>query len=165
MPADAIPLALSDHLLAFLQKCISASLAAVDADGNVYITKTQGCRVSADRRRITTFASRSASVDVLRCVAAQGRITGVFSMPSTHETYQIKGQRPAQSPLEPGDWERLLAYRDGFAIEIAPFGLPAELAHALFDFPPDDLVAISFEPTAIFDQTPGPKAGAVLEAR
>jgi len=161
--ATTAPIFLSNHLLPFLQDCISISLAAVDVDGNVCITKTQGCRISADRQRITTFASRTASTDVLRCIAAQGRIAAVFSMPTTHETYQIKGYRPAVEPLQPGDLERLLAYRDAFAAEIEPFGFPPKLTHTLFGFPVEDLLAISFEPSAIFDQTPGPKAGSALE--
>jgi len=157
-------LQLSDNLTGFIQCGVSISLATADADHNTSVSKAQGCRVADDRRRITLFASRTASADVIRDLESHGVLTTVYCLPSTEETYQIKGHRAQLEALQPGDRNLLVAYRRAFAQQLAPFGFPPELTLTLFDFPDDDLVAISFEPFALFDQTPGPKAGAALGA-
>lgn len=156
---------LSEYLCAFVQSGVSISLSAASEARVPYVTKVQGCRISNDRRRITLFASRTASADVIRCVEANRIVTAVFSMPPSHETYQIKGHEPRLESLLPGDMQLLLSYRKAFAKEIESFGFPAHFSDTLFDFPEEDLVAISFEPAAVFDQTPGPKAGAAVEAQ
>lgn len=155
---------LSDRLLGFLHSGVSISLAAASRDGRAHVTKVQGCRVSADRRRITVFASRAASLDVLRCFEETGQVAAVFSMPATDETYQIKGHRPRVETLREDDVALLQRYRSAFSAQIAPYGFPPQMADGLFDFPADDLVAVSFEPHSIFDQTPGPMAGAAVGA-
>lgn len=155
---------LSDHLLEFLYSGVSISLAAAGSDGKASITKAQGCHVT-DRRRITVFASRSASIDVIRCCGETGQVTAVFSMPATHETYQIKGHHPRVEPLTRDDFTLLHRYRIAFSAQIASFGYPPQMADALFDFPAEDMVAISFEAHSIFDQTPGPRAGEAVGSR
>lgn len=156
---------ISDYLRAFVQSGVSISLSSASETRVAYVTKLQGCRVSSDRRRITVFASCTASADVIRCIAVNRTVTAVFCRAPTDETYQIKGREPRIEALLPGDVPLLLSYRKAFAKEIEHFGFPAQLTDTLFDFPQEDLVAISFEPLAVFDQTPGPKAGAAVEAK
>lgn len=157
-------LQLSDYLTGFIQCGVSISLATADAQHNTSVTKAQGCRVADDRRRITVFASRTASADVIRDIESHGIITSVYCLPGTEETYQIKGQQARLEALQPGDRNLLTAYRRAFAQQVEPFGFPPELSTTFFEFPESDLVAISFEPFAVFDQTPGPKAGAAVGA-
>jgi len=157
-------LQISDDLTGFIQCGVSISLATADAAHNTSATKVQACRVADDRRRITVFASRNASADVIRDIESHGIVTTVYCLPGTEETYQIKGHRARLEALQPGDRNLLIAYRRAFAQQVEPFGFPPDLTVSLFEFPDDDLVAISFEPFAIFDQTPGPKAGAAVGA-
>ena len=55
-------------------------------------------------------------------------------------------------------------HSDAFVDEVAPLGFAAPLVRSLLDFPDDDIVAITFTPTAAYDQSPGPRAGAPLKA-
>ena len=48
---------------------------------------------------------------------------------------------------------------DGFAAELAGMGFTEAFVRAVMDFDPADLVALHLDPAAVFDQTPGPKAG------
>lgn len=157
-------LQISDYLTGFIQCGVSISLATANAEHFTSVTKVQGCRVADDRRRITIFASRTASTDVIRDIEDHGIVTVVFCLPGTEETYQIKGHRAQLEALQPGDRNLLIAYRRAFAQQVEPFGFPPDLSTTFFEFPDDDLVAISFEPFALFDQTPGPKAGAAVGA-
>jgi hypothetical protein len=157
-------LQISDNLTGFIQCGVSISLATADAAHNTSVTKAQGCRVAEDRRRITVFASRAASADLISDLENHGIITAVFCLPSTEETYQIKGHQARLEALQAGDRNLLIAYRRAFAQQVEPFGFPPDLSTTFFEFPDDDLVAISFEPFALFDQTPGPKAGAAVGA-
>lgn len=157
-------LQINDNLTGFVQCGVSISMATANADHLPSVTKAQGCRVADDRRRITVFASRLASADVIRDLEIHGIVTAVFCLPSTDETFQIKGHQARLEALQPGDRNLLIAYRRAFAQQVEPFGFPRELSTTFFDFLEDELVAISFEPFAIFDQTPGPKAGAAVGA-
>lgn len=157
-------LQLSDSLTGFIQCAVSISLATADQAKRMSVTKAQGCRVSDDRRRVTVFVSRLAAAEVLRDAANGDVLSAVFSLPGTEETFQLKGYRIAIGPLQAGDRNLLIAYRRAFAQQIAPFGLVPELAPTLFDFPDDEMLAITFEAFAVFDQTPGPRAGSPVAA-
>jgi hypothetical protein len=62
------------------------------------------------------------------------------------------------------DTEEVAAYRQSFVDELALLGYDSRFSEAVVDGA-EDCVAVVFEPTAIYDQTPGPKAGSRLDGR
>lgn len=161
---DSTPQALIDEALAtFLQGAVSITVGACDQDLRPCLVRAAGCRISADFRRITVFVSASQSAAVLDCVRGNGVITMVFSQPTTHRTFQLKGKSAEIASLEEGDLEIMATYSKAFAHEVAPLGFAEPIIQKLFSFSPDDLVSLSFCPVEVFSQTPGPNAGVRLK--
>ena len=63
-------------------------------------------------------------------------------------------------PLQDDDAAACARHREAFAQELLPMGYSLEFSRAIHDFVPEDLVAVSFTISDIFEQTPGPGAGA-----
>ena len=57
-----------------------------------------GSRISADGREVTVYLRRSQSEQLLGDIAQTGEIAVVFSVPSTHQTLQLKAEAMRQFP-------------------------------------------------------------------
>ena len=86
----------------------------------------------------------------------------VFSEPATHRTVQVKATRAVLRNAEPADEPVLARYLASMEHEVQRVGYAPAMTRAMLAHRLDDVVAISFEPEQAFDQTPGPKAGALL---
>lgn len=161
----ATPPLLDAAQAAFLAGPVSIGMASHDADRIPSLSRAFGCRVSPDRREVRVFLSRIHSADLLRDLAAGAPVAAVFSRPLTHETLQLKGQGVDLVALEPGDRAIMLAGAKDFAAELTALGYGETFCRALVAPSGDEAVAAVFTPTALFEQTPGPKAGARLEPR
>jgi hypothetical protein len=154
---------IDEELAAFMTRGVSI-LAASRGPGNTpTIARAAGCRLSADRARITLLLARSQAGDVLAAAEATGAISVVFSEPATHRTIQLKGADARVAPAAPGDEALAGRYAEAFAAEVCPLGYSEQLMRALVWAPQGDLAALTFSPSAAFDQTPGPRAGSVLK--
>jgi hypothetical protein len=151
---------LTDDHVRFITGRISITAASRDARRVPSVVRAAACRVSADRRRVTLLLATQQSQQVLADIAATGAIAVVFSEPSTHRTLQFKGRDAARCAVLPDDLALACAHNEAFADEIVPLGYPRALALTVHSVPGDELTAVSFTVDAIFEQTPGPKAGA-----
>ena len=149
----------------FLTHHVSILVGSCSADCVPSVVRAYGCRVAPDRRSITVFLSVAQSQQVLRDLRAGGGIAVVFSRPRTHETVQLKGARAQIVPLADGDRETMRAYGQSFSEEVGAVGFGAPFQHAIMFGVEDEAVAVSFAPTAAFEQTPGPSAGQPLTVR
>lgn len=102
---------------------------------------------------------------MLQDIAHIGEIAVVFSVPSTHQTLQLKARRATQRPAHDGDLPVLQAYLQSMEQEVGQVGYGPRYVAAMLAAPLEDVVAVSFTPTSAFDQTPGPRAGAELCAQ
>lgn len=127
------------------------------------LTRAVGCRIAADRSRVTLLVLRTQSRQLLQDIAATQAIAVVFSLPSTNLTFQIKGNDATETALQEGDIAECEQHREGFAREILPLGYSLELGRAVNHFQADDVVGITFTISDIFEQTPGPGAGSRME--
>lgn len=152
----------AEHAGFILAPGISMTAASCAAGNRPELGRVHGCRVTPDHNRVTVLLPGDqypALIDALRQSRA---IAVVFSQPSTHRTIQLKGVDAAIEPLAGGDAELASRWLEGFAAELAALGYD-ETAVRAFDWcDPAGLVAISFTPSAAFQQTPGPRAGAPL---
>ena len=149
---------------AFLQSGVSISAASTGTRAFPSISRVLGCCVADDRRRLTVMVARTHAQELLEDVAHSGRLALVFSQPSTNRTLQIKGDDARTGAPD----ARLIAavhiHRDAFVAEVGPLGFPPPLVRSLLCCADEDIVAISFNPIAAYDQSPGPRAGALLKA-
>jgi hypothetical protein len=156
---DMAPPVLNEAHAAFVTSGVSIVVAGRDAENLPTVVRAVGCRVSADRRRVTVFVPRSQAAELLGDLQANQEIAAVFSLPSTHRTIQLKSRDAALAPVGPADLACIAAQIDLFTVDIAKLGHAGEFARAVAAHAPDDLVGIEFTPYAAFAQTPGPRAG------
>jgi hypothetical protein len=164
MKTAARPPVLDAEHAAFIQGGVTISVSSRDAAMRSSISRGVGCRVAADRSRVTLFLAGLGAAKLLRDVAATRTIAVCFSQPSTHRTIQIKGSDAALATVEPGDLEIIGRQLDGRLGELVPLGYTDALVRAVFHAEPGDVVAVTFTPDAAFAQTPGPNAGRRLPA-
>lgn len=160
MPTDA-PLRLDPDLVRFMTSGLSINAGSGGPDGLPSQCRAFGCRVGADGQ-VSVFLAAPQAADLLRDAARSGRVAVVFSEPPTHRTFQIKGRGAQVQPLAEGDPARVAAYRAAFVQCLVPLGFTEPLVRALLDCRDEELVALTFIPVAVFNQTPGAQAGAPL---
>jgi hypothetical protein len=153
---------LDEALAAFVQTGVSIN-AGSRGTGNVpALARANGCRVAEDRRTVTVLLAASKAAALLDAVRATGAIAVVFSEPPTHRTIQLKGTDAVVGAASGEDRAFSQRYVDTFVAVLAGLGYSEPVFRALLWADPDDLVAVTFSPSAAFDQTPGPRAGAPL---
>ncbi len=162
---DALqPLVLDAEQTAFVCGDVSISAAACRRGGLPNLARGTGCRLDAERRALSVLFASGAAAALLEDVRCSGRIAVTFSEPPTHRTLQFKGGDARILPPEPGDGALAAAYVDGFARALAQLGYSGEIIRAVLASEADELVVVSFTPSAGFSQTPGPNAGSALGA-
>jgi len=142
---------------------ISMALASRNAHNVPSLFKAAGCRVNANRTRVTLFVDQQYGAAVVRDLRAGGPLAAVFSVPATHRTLQLKGERAEVSQVTPADREYVRTHIDAIVAHIEALGYTDEALRCYFHYAPEQLVAVSFMPTAVFEQTPGPGAGNRLQ--
>lgn len=157
------PLIDAEHAV-FMTSGVSISVGSRDAARLPNLTRAFGCRIPPDRSRVTVFVSAPQSAPVVADISANGHIAVVFTQPSTHRTVQFKGSDACVEALADGDTARVARYRDDFVAHLVALGYPGETIAQMVACPDDELIALSFTPTAAFTQTPGPRAGQPLTA-
>jgi hypothetical protein len=117
------------------------------------------CRVADNGERVTLLAAEHMNRRFLHALEASRTMAAVFCLASTHRAMQVKGVEaqierggPAECALVETVIEKVLA-------DWLPLGFSKEMCMVHLDYQPDQLLAISFRPTALFQQTPGPNAG------
>jgi len=160
---ESAPL-LDDAHAAFVVGRVAIVAASRDAANVASVTKGYGCRLSADRRRVTVFVAADASRVLLDDVRVTRAVAVVFCQPSTNRSVQLKGFDAGEVALGPGDREAMAAHLEYMIEEMALVGFSEAHARASFGIGDRQVAAIAFTPSAAFVQTPGPRAGARLGA-
>ena len=143
----------------FITGVTSMSVATRDARLLPAVGKALGCILSADRRVLTVLIDGSQSARVAADIAAGSPVAVVFSLPATHRTVQIKGARAVASAATPTQRVRARMHVEAIIEHLLPLGYGDAALRAFFSHDPEALLAVRFAPTAVFAQTPGPRAG------
>lgn len=128
------------------------------------VARAYGCRVCDGGHELVVFLATTRSRAVLRDLGEGAPIAVIFSRPKTHVSLQLKGERADVLPLTAADREIMRAYGIAFAAEICALGYPMEFAKRLMQPVDEPAVGVRFATTAVFEQTPGPRAGERLGA-
>ncbi len=160
MPRPAVSARLLDEEhAAFIQGGVSVVVATRDPDSVPDVVRGCGCRVSKDRCRVTVLIEPTRAGAALANIAANGMVAVVFSQPSTHRTIQLKGTDAKPVRVSRADRELAARHNEAWVKDLTSIGYREEFARAVHGHAPPGMVAISFTPTAAFQQTPGPAAG------
>ena len=155
---------LPPDLIAMVAGGVSTIVSSSDAALRPSVMRAVGCTITPDGSTITVYLARRQSRQLLLDLAATGRIAVVFSHPSSNRTLQVKAMGVQTRPAQASDQPILAHYLSAMEKEIEAVGFPARLTQAMLAHQIDDVVAVSFEPSTAFDQTPGPRAGEPLAA-
>jgi len=156
---DAAGVELDVATAEFITGVTSMSIATRDARLMPAVGKASGCIVSADRRALTVLFDGQQSPRIATDLAAGSPVAVVFSLPATHRTVQIKGAKVVLAPASPTQQVRARLHVEEIVEHLVPLGYAEHALRMFFGFVPEALLAAHFAPTAVFAQTPGPRAG------
>ena len=150
---------LDEENAAFIVGGVSMSVASSDASGLPSLARAWGCRVSADRRSVTTLVSSDQAAALLTDLRNGRPVAAVFCLASRHRAIQLKARRATVADCAPEDRAAAECYARAFSTDLELLGYGGSWAAAYVDVCRGPLVAISFEPAEAYRQTPGPNAG------
>ena len=164
MATSLDPPFLNETHAAFIQGRVTIGIGSRDTANMPSLTRSIGCRVSVDLRRVTVIVTTAHAEALLRDLRAGASVAAVFTQPSTHQTIQLKGDGVTIAPLDSGDAEALYAAREALTAELVALGHDQRFVTAVLPRNPGQMTAVTFTPTVAFMQTPGPGAGRRLGA-
>lgn len=150
------------HAQFIATQAVSMALSSRDAAHRPSLAKAAACRISADHQRVTLLVDQQLAADVVRDLRAGHPVAAVFSEPATHRTVQLKAPQAEVVAVTPADREHARQHLEATVAHLLPLGYPEAAVRGYFAHQPEHLVAVSFTPTAAFEQTPGPGAGRPL---
>lgn len=150
-------------VLALLAGPVAISIAGRDAALRPSVAHAYGCRVVADGEALRLFVLRDEARQVLADIAGNGEVATVYSNVRSFRSLQIKGHDARIVEFDEADAVERTAHYRIISDELLALGYPNPLAHGYFSIPSRaDFVTVTFTPHEIFQQTPGPGAGAKL---
>jgi hypothetical protein len=155
--ATPVGIVLSDEIVEFLSGGISFLAAGRDAQNLPECVRAVGLRVEPDRAHLTVFLSVATGQRLERNLRDNGRIAIVGSHQLTNRSLQIKGQVVSLTHAEPHDRTFVDAYLGKFADILEQIGIPRATSVRLNNWP---AWAVRVQISELFEQTPGPGAGA-----
>jgi hypothetical protein len=152
---------LGREVLELLASGVVISVATRDAALNPELTFAMGVRVHADRRHVTIYLPRDEAAATLANARDNGHIAATFCRPSDDRTIQLKGR--LLGVRDSGDEDRLTQQicRAALVEQFATIGVARSVTRQMAWWPS---FAVDIEVTESYSQTPGPNAGAPLQA-
>ena len=120
---------------------------------------TYGAVVDNSKTKITCFVRSSESVDVLKIIKKNPKISYYVGM-ITHEAYNFKGEFKQVSNLDSDALDTSENYRKNLIDVLSGLGLDVEAVRNKYGEAPD--LGITFKVNKVFIQTPGPEAGKII---
>ena len=150
---------LDPDLVAFLHSGLAGTMATASADGVPALTRAFALRVAPDGRTVDVFVGRAQSVTCLANMTG-GRLLAVTTgSPLDYRGVQIKGAVIACQAPDAEDALWIDRSAKLFESAVAQVGVTSPGG-----FRCQEYVRVTFSPSAIYRQTPGPGAGNPLDA-
>jgi len=148
-----------ESLPAFLARGPSIIVGTRSADLVPNATQAVGLTVAPDLARVTLYLADQPAARALADLAVAPVVAITVSEPATLRTLQLKGDVRAIRAARARERSTLDAYRERLADQLSFVGVPRRFIRRLANWPAH---AVEVEVTALFEQTPGPGAGAPL---
>lgn len=146
-------------LAAFLQEGVGIHLATRNAALEPHGTRALAVKVEDDGRHLVVYVAKVAAARISADLDDNGQAAVSFGRPVDDKACQVKGvfinSRDAQDDERPF----IAAQWDGFLAKLEQIGIPRAATRAWITWP---AVAIRLRVNALFEQTPGPGAGAPM---
>lgn len=164
LPSPAIALS-ADHAQ-FVQSGVSIILSSANAQCIPSVGRALGCSLNANRDTLELFLIAAKTAALLNDLRAGRPIAVAFTRPSTHRTLQIKAPNARLLPARVEDRPGIARYLTEFSADVDAImgGSQSALIQTALGLPEDVNVRVALQPVALFEQTPGPRAGQALTA-
>jgi hypothetical protein len=143
-----------------LEPGVAVLVGTVDAQGTPSTCRGIAVASSDELATLTAYVPVATSQEVIRNIALTRRIAVAACHPITHRATQLKGialdARLAREDEAPYVRERLEAFAD----VLDRVGVPRRVTRSVAHWP---AFAITMQVEHVFDQTPGPNAGARIQ--
>jgi hypothetical protein len=116
-------------------------------------------KVDDDGFHMVVYIASSAAPRVLGDLKSNGQIAVSFGRPIDDRACQVKGVFDSHRPATPDERPLVIGQREGFIAQLGRIGIPAQPLAGWDTWP---ATAIRLKANAVFEQTPGPKAGTPL---
>ena len=152
---------LSDPSIArYLGSGMAIVVGTVDAAGWPATCRAAALVGHEDGHRVTVYLPVATSAETIANIATSNRVAIVSSCPTDHGTIQLKGHSRGVRLAEESEAEIVSAQVELAAETLDRVGLPRRVTRSLASWP---AFAVDVEVEAVFDQTPGPRAGALVK--
>jgi hypothetical protein len=116
-------------------------------------------RVHEDGQHIEVYLARVGARRIRPNLEANGHVAVAFGRPTDDRACQLKGLFVGMRSARASERPFVLAQWDAFLTNLEHIGIPRSTASSWVTWPAD---VIRIKTTAMFEQTPGPKAGTQL---
>ena len=147
------------HLPRALDPGTTVVMASVDEQHVPSCCRAIAVASSDDGATITVYVPLATSHDVLRNIATTRRVAITVTAPLTHVSTQLKGTSVDVRLARDDEAAFVRARRDAMAETLDAIGIPRRVTQNVACWP---AFAVTARIDEMFDQTPGPNAGARL---
>ncbi|MFN8095719.1 MAG: pyridoxamine 5'-phosphate oxidase family protein [Vicinamibacteria bacterium] len=151
-----------DVILRHLEPGRSILVGTVDPSGWPAACRGLCLVVDDDRQGFTVYVPVATGAETVANIASNGRVAVAATEPASHTSIQLKGRTRAVRVARSDEEERVRLSLDRFADSLDLVGLPRGVTRTMTCWP---AFAIEVAVEAVFDQTPGPRAGALVRGR
>ena len=146
-------------LAAFLQEGVGIHIGTRNEGLQPNGARAVAVRVEPDGEHLEVYVARVAAARILPDLASNGQAAVGFGRPIDDRACQVKGVFVGVRDATDDEWPMVLAQWDGFLGSLEKIGIPRAATRTWITWP---AVAIRLRANALFDQTPGPGAGAPI---
>src|SRR5690606_29686078 len=147
-------------LATFLQGGVGIHLGTRNAQLEPNGARAVAVQVDEDAEHLTVYISEVAFARLRADLHSNGLAAVVFGRPTDDRACQVKATFVSERPAADAERPFLIAQWNGFLDQLALIGIPAAATQGWTTWP---AVAVRLRATAVFEQTPGPAAGAQLK--
>jgi hypothetical protein len=150
---------IDEQLAAFLQEGVGIHIGTRNAALQPNGTRALAATVDDDGRHVVVYVAGVAAARILPDLEANGQAAVGFGRPIDDRACQVKGTFVEARDAAEEERAAVHAQWDGFLGSLEKIGIPRAATAGWVTWP---AIAIRLRVTALFDQTPGPGAGAPI---
>lgn len=148
------------ELRSFMDRGRSILVGTADAEGQPACCRAVAISCNEDLSRLTVYLPVDIAQQTIANIATTRRVAVTASEPLDHSTVQFKGWSEGVRIATEHERELVTRRMDEFCETLAAIGVPRAVSARITRWP---AFAVEVGIEAIFDQTPGPRAGVPLE--
>ena len=150
---------IASELAGFLEGGVSIHIATRNSTLDPNGARVAAVKVDADGTHVTAYLPKIAAGPIVADLRANRQVALGFGRPSDDRACQIKGEFVHAEAAPTRDRKLVEQQWEAFLADLAQIGFPAQATEGWKTWP---AIAIRLRVTALFNQTPGPGAGAPM---